>query len=774
MDVDVADTGSYALLTDGGCVLIRTATPGDWQAVHDFVDSLGRRSLYRRFFGFPAQPGKLVADAVCTSRPPAGSRAHGALLALLDGEVVGLAEWIRAEDPHEAEIAFTVADRLHGRGVATLLAEHLLDEADREGLHRLTAVTQAENRAMLDVFAMLGVPVRKEYDDGTWNLTADLDLPAVARVALLDVVARRERIADDASLRHLLAPSSIAVLGDPDDPATAALRAHLKSFAGRIWFAGPDGADLPADAAPELALVTSLPEAAVQAVRECARRAARAVIVTSAGFDESTGRDLLAACRVGGMRLLGPGSLGVIDTSGRETLNASLAPGPIASGPVGVAVQSGGVGLTLLSRLGRLGIGLGSFAAVGDKYDVSANDLLMHWQSDPRIRLGLLHVESFGNPRKFARTARELSRSVPLLAVDPEQAPNQARTALYAQAGIIAVPSPGALVCAAALLAHQPAPRGNRVAVIGNTRGTVSLAVQACIKAGLDVAAVENVTPSSSPGRLRDAVAAAAESEPCDAVLVALAPTAPFAPAEGLAHGTTGGQVPLAAVLAEQPETVTVRPDASGRPIPCYNDAAVAAAALAAAVRAAAVRERPDDPAVEPEGVDLGAARRVVEGCLKQTPRGRTLYASERAELLDAFGIAPTRGAGGREWQEAQRLTVIAWQDFVFGPLLTCARDGDPGSGTTLLAPAGARELDTLAGRAVGGQAAQARDLKRLTELLARVAALIDACPQVAALRLDVLLDDEGAVRIAGTDVQLAPAQRKAPYLRRLRRAPVE
>lgn len=773
MDADVGSGGSYALLTDGSCVLIRAAVPEDWQAVHDFAAGLGRESVYRRFFGYPKYPGKLVADAVCSPVPGVSPRPRGALVALLDGAVVGVVEWFRSEDPQQAEIAFAVADRLHGRGVATLLAEHLLDEADRAGILRFTAVTQAENRALLDVFAMLGIPVRKAYDAGTWLLTVDLDLPASQQAALLDAAARRERIADGASLRHLLAPGSIAVVGDPADPATVAVREHLRGFPGRIAHAGPDGADLPHGAGFELAVITSPPRLAAQAVRACAGHAAHAVIVTSTGFDDASGRELLEACRAGAIRLLGPGSLGVIDTAVRGGLNASLAAGPFAPGPVGVAVQSGGVGLAVLSHLARLGVGIGTFAAVGDKYDVSANDLLMHWAGDPGTRLGLLQVESFGNPRKFARTARGLSRRIPLLAVDPEQSPGQARTALYAQAGITAVPSLGALVCAAALLAHQPPPRGRRVAVLGNTHGMVSLAAQACVKAGLEIAQTVNITAAADPHRLRRAVDETLESGSCDALLVALAPTAPAGPAGGLAHAATRTKVPLVAVLAEQAESVTVRPDASGRPIPCYNDAAGAAAALAAAAAATAVRERPDDPAPELERVERGAARLVIEACLAGSPRDRGLYASERAALLEAFGVMPARGGAGGP-RDGQRLSATAWQDPVFGPLLSCARAGDSGSAATLLAPCGARDLDALADRAVTAVGTPPPDTRALADLLARIAALVDAFPQLAAVRLQALFGGDGAVSVVDGDVDVAPARRRDPYLRRLRQAPVE
>jgi GNAT superfamily N-acetyltransferase len=764
---DTTAAVSYALLTDGTCVGIRPAGPGDWQAVHDFAAALGPDSLYHRFFGAPRDPGSLLADLVC--KPDVGAAARpdsGALLAMRDGAVIGVADWYRGTDPREAEVAFAVADALHGRGVATLLAEHLLDEADRVGIHRFTALTQGENRAMLDVSAALGLSARRTWEYGNVALEIDLDLDAAARVALQDAAARRERIADEASLHRLLAPRSIAVIGDPDDPGTRRLRAHLRDFPGALFAVGPDGAALPAQG-PDLAIIASQPADAVEAAVRCADAHVSTLIVTATGFGRAEGHDLLDVCHRAGMRLLGPGSLGVAVPGGATGFAALLAPTRPEPGPAGVAVQSGGVGLALLGHLGRLGIGVSAFAAVGEKYDVSATDLLMHWEQDPATRFGLLHVDSFGNPRKFARVARQLSRRIPLLAVDPQQSPNQARTALYAQAGITAVPSLGALICAATLAAHQPAPRGPRVYVIGNTRGMVALAVQACTKAGLEVVGAVDATPAADAARLAAAVAQAAPTQYADgpaqdvSVLIALAPTAPETPALDRAVGRVPDAVPVLAVLADQPETVTVeRFGAAGRSVPCFNDAAVAAAALAAVLAAAEAQRRPDDELAAPaESVDRAAMRRAVEDCLKDAPRGRTLYPSERSALLEASHIA----TGSHDEGD---VTVTAWQDTVFGPLISCTARGSAAA-RTLLVPASERGLEELARCAAG------RPAPALSRLLARAALLVDVCAEAASVQLRVKLDAETA-RVVGSEVVIAPAHRVDPYLRRLRRAPVE
>ncbi|HWG26604.1 GNAT family N-acetyltransferase [Actinospica sp.] len=768
--IDRAD--AYALLTDGRAVRLRSATPADWQAVHDFAATLGPDSVYRRFFGSPRDPGVILADLVCAPQPEHGPPTHGGLLAVLDGEIVGLADWYRAADDRtdEAEMAFAVSDGLQGKGVATLLAEHLMIAAERARIRLLHAITQGDNRDMLGVFIALGVPVRRNWSDGVCTLTIDLELDSVARATLMESAAKREGLADEASLRSLLAPGSIAVVGDVAHPATRRLMDELAAFSGPVYHGGVEGADLPDDARPELAIVTSPPDRAVAAARRCAERGVRALIVTATGFDREQGLALLAACRDNGIRLVGPGSLGVAAPHGAEGFSALLSATAPDPGPAGVAVQSGGVGLALLSHLERLGIGVSSFAAVGEKYDVSANDLLLHWEQDSDTKLGLLHVESFGNPRKFAHTARRLSRLIPLLAVDPEQSPSQARTALYAQAGIIAVPSLGALVDAAALAAHQPLPRGRRVAVIGNTHGMVSLAVQACIKAGFEVTDAVDATPSADAGKLAEHLAHAFEhgdddSDLPESVLLALAPATPELTNLDVVMDTVPAGIPVLAVLAEQPESVAVRHCGARHEhvLPCYNDAAAAADALTAARRAARVKVL--STRIEyPAGIDLAALRDVVEAGLKHDGEGRELLPSESDALLGALGVDPARSA--RLGPQAREASVTAWQDRVFGPVLFGLSDlwRQP---VTMLAPVDTGTAESVAARVAGEPAPVLADLFR------RVAALIDACPEISSFRLDVEFD-ESVVRRGEVVTLLAPAESQNPHLRRLRRAPVE
>jgi len=760
---DPAD--AYALLTDGRCVHVRSVTPEDWQAVHDLAATLGPDSLYRRFFTVPSHPGETLANALCLPDSGQSPPARGALIALLDGRAVGLAEWYRTRREGEAEIAFEVSDAWHGHGVATLLAEHLMLAARQAGIRRLTAITLGENRPMIGVFLALGVPVERDWDGGECIWSIPLDRAAVGAESALATVARRESVADEASLRSLFAPAAIAVLGEAGEPVTETLLRNLAAFDGPVLRGGAYGERLAADARPELAVITSPPEQAVAAARRCAELRVKALIVTAVGFPPELGRELLRVCHEAGMRLVGPGSLGVAAPHGARGFSALLSEHVPDPGHAGVAVQSGGVGLALLSHLRRLGIGVSAFAAVGEKYDVSANDVLTHWEQDTDTRFGLLHVESFGNPRKFARTARRLSQRIPLLAVDPEQSASQARTALYAQAGIIALPSLGALVGAAALVAHQPLPKGPRVAVLGTTHGMVTLAAQACLKAGLEVTEALNLTPAADDAALTEAVTRVlgTENGAADAVLVAVAPTVPRTLNPVTAAETARAGATVLAVVAEQPESVAIlrSDDESGVCLPAYNDAADAAGALAALVRAAEVVCGLPREEAALTGLDLAVAGGLIEGWLRDAPEGRELTSAEAAELMAAIGLAE-----GETIAEKRPVTVTTWQDPVFGPLLSgVAEDGR--DAMTLLVPFDAREAENLAEHLACDPGSG------LVDALLRLSALVDGCPELAALRVTIReAEDHVATMPMGGAV--APVRTEDPYLRRLRRAPVE
>ncbi len=514
----------------------------------------------------------------------------------------------RPDKPGVAEIAFAVVDHMHGRGVATLLLDHLVSNARLRGLRAFTAETLADNVAMLRVFANAGLAAKRQMSEGvvetTFPLPSDEADQRLHRYQ--ESVAMRERFADVASLRHLLEPASVAVVGASRKPGRvghAILRNVVDAgFAGRVYAVNPHAksvmgvacvpsvADLPEP--PDVAVI-AVPAPNVTAVAEdCGRRGARSLVVVTAGIDADTGAELLAACRRHGMRLVGPNCFGLaIPPLG---LNATFAGAQAPPGSAGLVVQSGGIGIAVLEHLTRLGIGVSSFASVGDKYDVSSNDMLMWWEQDNRTKLALLYVESFGSPRRFAQTARRVGRQFPVLTVIGGRSvagqraaashtaaaatPLVTQEALFEQAGVIAATSLGELIDAAALLASQPLPAGNRVAIVTNAGGAGVLAADACGDNGLKVATLSEQTqerlrrllPSGaavagpvdtsaavSQRAFRACLERVAKDDDVDAVMAITVPTA----LGHLAPGILSANItkPLVAVMLDQQESVGLR-----------------------------------------------------------------------------------------------------------------------------------------------------------------------------------------------------------------------
>ncbi|MGW5120678.1 GNAT family N-acetyltransferase, partial [Streptomyces noursei] len=558
-----------ALLADGSTVRLRPADPADRDRVRRFYVELSADSLRNRFFVVSRRSGERAAERLCT---PGGS-GHRALVALHGDRLVGVAEYETVGDPATAEIALAVADDFHHRGVGTLLLEHLVHTAREHGVTAFTADVLADNHPIHRVLADLGLHVTRSYDGTTVHGVIRLEPDQ----AYLSAVDQRARTADTASLRPLLRPCSVAVIGAGTRPGSVgrAILHNLREghFHGLLHAVNPHAHavwHLPAFASvgdlprpPELA-VLAVPAAAVPDVAaQCGRAGVRALVVVTAGLDGERSAELTATCRRWGMRMVGPNCLGIANTEPDVSLNATFAVDGPLPGTAGVAVQSGGVGIALLGGLSRLGIGVSSFVSLGDKRDVSGNDLLQWWECDGRTELAVLHLESFGNPRAFSRTARRVTRRMPLLTVDAGRSKagrraaashtaaaatsTMTRRALFRQAGVTATESLGELLDTAGLLHAQPLPAGDRVAVLSNAGGIGVLAADACADAGLAVPQLPapltdglltalpqgagagnpiDTTPAVDVPTLAACVDRVAASGAVDAVLVALVPTA--------------------------------------------------------------------------------------------------------------------------------------------------------------------------------------------------------------------------------------------------------
>ena len=825
---------SYALLADGSTVEIRHAKPADAADIRQMHDDLSPSNAYFRFFSFSPQAPEREAQRLC--RPEDGD--HAALLARLDGRLVGVASYEPTDRPGVAEIAFAVSDEMHGRGVATLLLEHLVSLARQRRLTAFAAETLPENVAMQRVFADAGLPVERQFADGVIELV--MPLPGHDGGQLdhyLDVVAGRASRAEVASLRHLLLPESVAVIGAGRRRGSVG-REILHNivtggFAGPVYAVNPlarsmegltclaSTADLPLGI--DVAVIAVPPAAVAGVAAACGRRGVHALIVITASLG-GAGADLLAICRRYGMRLVGPNCFGV--ASPPAHLNATFAVGPPAPGIAGVVMQSGGVGIALLEHLRRLGIGVSSFASVGDKYDVSSNDMLTWWEQDEQTRLAVLYVESFGNPRGFARTARRVGRKLPVLTVIGGRSAAGQRAAashtaasatslvtqeaLFGQAGIIATHSLGELIEAVAFLSCQPLPAGRRVAIVSNAGGAGVLAADACGDAGLIVATLAPATQrrlaellpagatvagpvdasaSVSVKAFRACLEVVAADDSVDAVLAIGVPTAVADLSAAIL--TARLDKPLAATLLDQAAAVSLLPAGPGSAadgvaesrIPVFSYPESAATALARAVRYREWRDSQSGQVPDFRDIDVDAARALIGAFLTASPNGGWLTDADSAALLASYQIpmVTTRTDTSQDEVLAGGVETIVGvvQEAVFGPLVVF---GLGGVATEVLGDHAARLApltDTDAAELIaslpaapllfGHRGSPAVDTDALADLLLRVSRLADDLPEVAELDLNPVIARPDGAQIMDVRVRVAAAAPRDPFLRQLR-----
>ncbi len=813
----------YALLADGTTVEIRPATAADFDAVKAMHEAMSPDNTYLRFFNISRVAADTEARRICRDPSPGSA----ALLALAGGEVAGVASYART-GPGAAEVAFAVADHMHHRGIATLLLEHLVSYGRSQQITTFTAQTLSENRAMLNVFADAGLPVTRRFVDGVYELT--LPLPAndaaVALDSYLTAVAERERRAEIVSLGRVFAPDSVVVVGASRRRGTAG-RAILDNiaaggFAGRLYTVNARARQIGGDRC--LASVLDLPEPADLAIiavpaagvldvaEQCGRRGVRSLVVITAGLDAGGCADLLAVCRRHGMRLVGPDSFGVAVPG--IGLDATFAVSRPRAGVAGLVMQSGGLGLAVMDQLSRLGVGISSFASAGDKLDVSSNDMLLWWEHDGVTRLAVLYIESFGNPRKFARTARRVGAAMPVLTVLAGRAaaghsvirpavPLASREALFEQAGVITVHGFGELIETAALLATQPVPAGRTVAVVSNVGSAGLLAADACTDRGLAVyhphgpvrprllaltpehgavGGPVDMTATVSGEGFRRCLEVLAAADEVDAIIALVLPTGATGDLVTAVREADVG-VPLAAVVLNQAESVRLLSRSAGGQVPAYGYPEAAVAALARAASYGAWRAEPRGRVHDFPGIDTAAAHALARDFLGQAPEGGWLPLDQTADLLRCYGI-PLAGGEGDLTEVAARadgieVIVRVAADSVFGPLVEF---GLGGVATDVFADHAARLTpltDTDADKLIrslrsapllaGGDGRPAADLEALRDLLLRVSRLADDLPEVTDLDLNpVIARPDGAV-VADARIKLAPYEPQDPFLRRLR-----
>lgn len=667
------------LASDGGVVHLRPIAPHDADALVRFHEGLSERTRYLRYFGpTPTLPPREVVRMTTVDY-----RTRVALLAWLGDEVIamGLYEGLEASGkPTSAEVAFVVADHHQGRGLGPILLEHLAGAAAENGFTKFEAEVLSENPTMVAVFKAAGYQLSRSFDGSTVHVEFDIDRTD----AIESVRNARERASEARSIANLLRPQSVAVIGASSDPKKVGhvLLANLVAagFTGPVYPVNGAGQtrsvrairayerviDIPDPV--DLAVVAVPASEMTEVLDDCLVKGVKTLVVVSAGFGElgdegmATERALVGQVRAHGMRMVGPNALGVVNNAPEIALNATLAPRIPGPGRVGFFCQSGALGIAILDHAAERQLGLSTFVSAGNRADVSGNDLLQYWDTDEATDVVLLYLENVGNPRKFSRIARRVTRNKPVVAIKSGRGAltrvsaqrerygavdDRIAQMILAQAGVLQVDTLTDLFDAGTVLAYQPLPAGPRTAIVGNSSVIASLAANTARSSGLDVVSLIDLGPAVPESDLSAAVTSALDDPGVDALIVVFVPPVAVDAAEyshalidAAQNCAAPGSKPITTTfLATEgiptglsvagPEGVPTRGS-----IPSYATPERAASALALSWQYAKWRARAESAEVELAGVFPEHARSYIR------------------ELMDE---------GTRELTPVQAATVLAW-----------------------------------------------------------------------------------------------------------------
>lgn len=688
------------VLRDGGTAHLRPIHPADSDAVQAFHVGQSQKSIYMRFFAFKS---KLSAKEL-KRFTEVDYKDRVALVITIGGEIMGIGRYDRLDDPEEAEVAFNIADAHQGRGIGSILLEHLAAAARENGIRKFSAEVLPENRKMLMVFSDAGYDVKRHFDDGVVSLEFNIDPTDKSRA----VMESREHRAEARSIQELLAPSSVAVIGASRKWGTVGyqLLEHIieGGFTGPVYAINPEALELAGmlsfaklsevPGPVKLAIIAVPYDEVPKVVQECGEAGVKGIVVATAGYadDGERGlarqRDLVRQARANGMRVIGPASLGIVNTNPAVSLNASMAPSLARRGGLGLFSQSAAIGVSLYAASSRRRVGISTFLSAGNRADVSGNDMMQFWEDDADTTAVGLYLESIGNPRKFSRLARRLARTKPVIvaksdamglnlppghAVRTTQAPPEALDAMMRQAGVIRVETIEELMDVAQIVSSQPLPKGPGVAVFSNSSALGKVVADRATAAGLGVERIVadvdlDAGMSRSLPALRRSLQETLTVDSVHAVVVALLPARgltvekigavlaecsaaagkpvvaaftglldPSIYVEGMvgAPAEAGAKSAAAGAAAE----ATAAEPAAG--VPCYSNPGAAVAALAAVVRYAHWVVRDQGLFVEPEGCDPEGAHEDLEELLRPVSGEQLvrLDPPSAAKLLGRYGI---------------------------------------------------------------------------------------------------------------------------------------
>jgi len=660
-------------LRDGSVAHVRPIKPSDIPLIEDFHSKQSDESIYFRFFA----PLKRLSPRDLHRFTHIDYHDRVALVAVVRGGIVGIGRYDRVS-PTSAEVAFNISDHFQGRGIGSVMLEHLAAIAQEEGITKFVAEVLPQNRKMLSVFSEAGYVVSRRFEDGVVSVSfdiADTEKSVAVRTA-------REHRAEAKSMATILTPTSIAVIGASTDPSSmgqhvlrnlidfgytgtvAAVNAKATEILGVPSY--PTIVDVPEDV--ELAIIV-VPAANVRSVVEqCADKGVRSLLIISSGFAESGPEgaalqgEIVRFAHSSGMRVVGPNSFGVVNLDPELQLNASIAPRLPDGGGLGLFAQSGALGVAILDSAARRGLGISVFASAGNRADVSGNDFMHYWIDDENTRAVGLYLESMGNPRKFTRIARQLAAQKPVIVatsgftahgLPPGHQVRESTMgqgvlrSLFRQAGVIRTENTHQLFDIAQLVCGQPLPAGPRVAIVANSDALAALTAQAVTAWDLTIThgpvALGN---DATPEGFRSALDAAAADPEVDSVIaVFITPLAAVDEeiAEALrdvAHAH--GKPVLGSLMGMRRDAEDLKytgSDGTPRAVPIYSMPEDAVRALAMVTRYANWRSQEHGELVAPVGTSKRTAQEFIDAVLAEAPQGRRLSNDEAATLLGAYGI---------------------------------------------------------------------------------------------------------------------------------------
>jgi acyl-CoA synthetase (NDP forming)/RimJ/RimL family protein N-acetyltransferase len=664
------------VLSDGATAHLRPIRPDDADRLVEFYGRVSDDSKYFRFFA--PYPTLSPRDVETFTQVDHTDRV--ALIVLIGDEMIAVGRYERI-DAGQAEVAFLVEDDHQGRGVGSVLLEHLAQAARERGIGRFVAEVLPHNHKMITVFSEAGYTIASRLTDGIVHVEFEIRPTDDS----IDVMTAREHRAEARSIQRLLTPRSVAVIGasrSRDKVGHALVRNLVRGgFTGPVYAVNPDATavsgvpaypsvrDVPGEV--DLALVAVPADAVADVVLDCAARGVKGLVVVSAGFAETgpDGRErqgeLVRIARSHGMRVVGPNCLGIVNTDPAYSLNASMVPVVPPPGRVGFFSQSGALGIAILEAVAARGLGLSTFVSAGNRADVSGNDLLQYWHDDPATEVVLLYLESLGNPRKFSRLARMVAAEKPVVAVKSGRStqgvplghtvrvtdtPVAALDAMFRQSGVIRVDTLAEMFDVAQALALQPLPAGPRVAVVGNSDSLGLLAADAAAAAGLEVVgAPDDLGPRATAADFEQALTRLVDDPGVDSVVVVYVPTLESGRAEEVARvlaavAAPGTKPVVTTFLGSEgvPEALRLLDDRGvpGRgSVPSYPSPEEAARALAHVTSYAQWRVRPRGDVPVIDGCDAETARKLVAAERAGRPGGGPLEGPALSELLASYGI---------------------------------------------------------------------------------------------------------------------------------------